>query len=474
MPTIGNLTANLGINSNPWISGLNKSARSMGGFVKNVTSGFAQIGLAAQGAKTVFGALIGPMQEAQDAALAERKFAQVLKSTGNAAGVAKDEIMAYAKERQKMTSFDADDIVGGAGVLGSFTNIKGNAFTQALTSAQDLSAFLGQDLQSSILMVGKALNDPAKGLTALSRAGIQFSQAQKEQIKALQEVGDLAGAQQIILKEMQTQFGGQAKALVDPIMQAKNAWGDAMEDIGAIANEKLLPMMPKLIEGFEKFSDIVVRTVDGLGKMAESIQYTSFVVTALGSGMSLKDAKAAYDEAFGIDAGGGAIGGAAAMKAGLEKNKAMTGGMEKFWTVNPDMFDPLAKEEDFQKKLKADFESAKNRGVKGFEHHNQAGQMMAGLIRDGLGFMESSLMSLGPAVREGGPAKQLGTLEAGTRESFEVMRANVGAGKTDVQEKQLAEAQKQTKLLETLTKKEQTQKEIDQYFRIMESIRDID
>ena len=49
-------------------------------------------------------------------------------------------------------------------------------------------------------MVGKALNDPLKGLTALSRIGVQFTAQQQEQIKAMVEVGDVAGAQKIILR----------------------------------------------------------------------------------------------------------------------------------------------------------------------------------------------------------------------------------------------------------------------------------
>ncbi|MES2155937.1 MAG: hypothetical protein V4510_12455, partial [bacterium] len=59
-----------------------------------------------------------------------------------------------------------------------------------------------------IIKVGKALNDPTKGLTALSRVGILFTDQQKKQIKALQKSGDLLGAQKIILKELGTEFGG--------------------------------------------------------------------------------------------------------------------------------------------------------------------------------------------------------------------------------------------------------------------------
>jgi hypothetical protein len=428
--SFGDLVIALRADASGFAADLNKGKRSLGGFVKGSVRMLADIGLAANTVKSAFGAMIGPMQEAQEAALAERKLAQVFKSTGEAAGIAKDEVMAFAAERQKLTSFDADDTVNAAAILGSFTNVKGSVFTEALTSAQDLSAFMGQDLQSSIRQVGKALNDPAKGIAALARSGIQFSESQKQEIKALQETGQIAKAQAIILKEMQTQFGGQAKALVDPIKQAENAWGDAMETIGAVANEKLLPLMPKLIAGFEGFSNIVIKTVEKLGEMAESVQYTSFVITALGSGMSLKDAKAAYDEAFGIKAKDAGVGGMfGALQAGLKKQEE-----EK------------------------EIATAAAAAVKTQEMQSagkiQAEAYMRDWIGSGLSGLENAYMSLGPpGMEEKAATNQVGSLERNSQEAFDVLRANVGPGGKDVQKDQLAELKKLNKLQEKIEKK---------------------
>jgi hypothetical protein len=85
---------------------------------------------------------------------------------------------------------------------------------------------------------------------------------------------------------------------------------------------------------------------------------------------------------------------------------------------------------------------------------NQAGQFMAGLIRDGLAGLEGGLMSLGPAAKEGsGQMNQIGSLEKGSQEAFDVLRANTSAGKDipkqqlKVQEKQLAVSEKMLKVL---------------------------
>jgi hypothetical protein len=84
-------------------------------------------------------------------------------------------------------------------------------------------------------MIGKALNSPKEGVSALTRVGIQFSEQQKKEIEGFIKLNDLAGAQAIILKELNLQFGGQAKALNDAAGGANNlavAWGNLEESAG--------------------------------------------------------------------------------------------------------------------------------------------------------------------------------------------------------------------------------------------------
>ena len=66
--------------------------------------------------------------------------------------------------------------------------------------------------KDAALQLAKALEDPAKQVTALARSGTVFTEQQKEQIKTLQASGDLLGAQEIILKEIEAQYGGAARA----------------------------------------------------------------------------------------------------------------------------------------------------------------------------------------------------------------------------------------------------------------------
>jgi phage-related minor tail protein len=167
----------------------------------SVAGGFLQAQMAIQAIKMVTGTIGAMMQSTRDAEKQGKKLDAVLASTGGAAGVSGDEIRQMAGDLQRLTDFEDDATIGAAGVLATFTQIRGDTFKSAIVAAQDLSSVMGQDLQSSVVQVGKALNDPIKGITALTRVGVSFSEQQKQQIKQLMSVGDIAGAQAVILAE---------------------------------------------------------------------------------------------------------------------------------------------------------------------------------------------------------------------------------------------------------------------------------
>lgn len=245
MATIGDLVVNLVGNVAP-LKGAFSEAQSL-------LSGFG----------ATLGGLLGTgvaIAAAQEAAQAQAKLGAVLASTGHAAGVSAGEISQLANELMAVTNFGDDATVAAAGVLATFTQIKGDIFKEALISAQDLSSVLGNDLQGSVIQIGKALNDPIKGITALAKAGVSFTEAQKAQIKELVKSGDLMGAQRIILNELKTEFGGAAKAMADPMIQLKNALGEVAEELGTV----LLPLI-------RNFADNVIPFLQKWGQGIASV-----------------------------------------------------------------------------------------------------------------------------------------------------------------------------------------------------------
>ena len=164
---------------------------------------------------------------------AQAQLAATLRSTGAIAGQSVESLNAHAAALQKVTAFGDDAVTAAQGLLLTFTNIRGDVFPQATEAVLNVATAMNTDLKSASIQVGKALNDPIAGVTALARAGIQFTDAQKETIKSLVESGRLVEAQRLVLKELETQFGGSARAaretLGGALTSLGNAWGDLFE-----------------------------------------------------------------------------------------------------------------------------------------------------------------------------------------------------------------------------------------------------
>lgn len=142
----------------------------------------------------------------------------VLTSTGHAANVTREQIDNLAGSLEGVTGVEAESITEGQNLLLTFTNIKNAAgagndiFDRSTKAMVDLATAMGTTSAGSAIQLGKALNDPIKGVSALTRVGVSFTQQQKDQIEALQKSGDIMGAQKIILGELEKEFGGSAEA----------------------------------------------------------------------------------------------------------------------------------------------------------------------------------------------------------------------------------------------------------------------
>jgi hypothetical protein len=199
------------------------------------------------------------MAAATESAQAMAQVDASLKSMGPIAGRTSEQLQEMAGKLEDISLFDDDDILKSVTAnLLTFGNIAGEAFDQAQLAAVNLSAKLGGDLKGSTMMLGKALNDPVKGISALTKAGVSFTEAQKAQIKAMAEAGDLAGAQKIILGELEKQFAGSAKAQRDatPTAAAAQQWRKFEEVVGGIALKALPPLTSALTSVLSAFNNL--------------------------------------------------------------------------------------------------------------------------------------------------------------------------------------------------------------------------
>jgi hypothetical protein len=237
----------------------------------------AGLGAAALGTGLVAGAAAAgyaikeTAEEAEEANKVHAQTAAVLKSTGHAANVSQKDVEGLAGAISRKTGIDDEQIQSGSNLLLTFTNIrnevgKGNdIFNQATETIVDMSAALGQDTSSSAIQLGKALNDPIKGITALQRVGVSFSEQKAEQIKQWVEEGETLRAQKAILRELGTEFGGSAEAQATAMDKIEVGVGNIKESFGNVflpliheaasrLNRDLVPELQATADGWAEIS----------------------------------------------------------------------------------------------------------------------------------------------------------------------------------------------------------------------------
>src|SRR6266568_4140929 len=189
----------------------------------------------------------GVFQESMDAQAGMAQTVSVLKSTHDASGMTADAIADLAGNLSHLTTFSDDTVQAGENMLLTFTNIGKNVFPQATKTVLDMSQALGQDTKNSAIQLGKALNDPITGITALQRVGVTFDDSQKKLIKHFMDTNNIAGAQGVILQELQKEFGGSAVAAGKTFGGQLAIAGQRLDDLKQTIGDKLMPILAQFL-----------------------------------------------------------------------------------------------------------------------------------------------------------------------------------------------------------------------------------
>ncbi len=202
-----------------------------------------------------------------------------IKSTGGAAGMTAKQVEDMAGGFAKTTLFGGDAIKTGDAMLLTFTNIGKDVLPGATDAMLNMAQKMGTDPVASAVQLGKALNDPSKGLTALTRVGVTFTDQQKKQIESMQKAGNIAGAQKIILKELSTEFGGQATAATktyDGQLQMMN------KSLAGVKKSIGIAVLPYLQMMVEKIQGIITPIADFIQKNSQLVAVILSATTAFG------------------------------------------------------------------------------------------------------------------------------------------------------------------------------------------------
>jgi phage-related protein len=244
----------------------------VGDFAKKAGAAFALAAVAATAFAVKFGKDALAAGEAADTA--NSRIQQINESMGlfgeSTAGV-NQSLIKYAEATARATGVDTNSIKATQAKLLTFKELAATAdqlggnFQRTTKAAIDLGAAGFGTAELNAVALGKALNDPIKGISALTRNGITFTESEKERIKVLVESNKIGEAQNMILKAIETQVGGTAEATANATDRMRVGFTQVEERIGLA----LLPVLEKftsfmLDKVFPAFEEYVAPAVQKL------------------------------------------------------------------------------------------------------------------------------------------------------------------------------------------------------------------
>jgi hypothetical protein len=249
------------------LNAVNKRATALTSGVGGLVGGFGAL----SGALTALaagGALKGVMDTFGEYQADILALEQGLKNLGGSAASSLEPLKQLASDLGEQTLFNEEDFNKGFGLLTSFGNIAVEQYGRVAMAASDVAQISGTDVQSAMMQLAKALNAPTQGIAALTRSGIQFTDAQKSVIKELEQTGKIAEAQQLIFKELEKQYGGASVAAAGGFAGALDTMGEKIYDVqkamGPMIEDALKPFVAVITQGADVLGNQLLPAINNL------------------------------------------------------------------------------------------------------------------------------------------------------------------------------------------------------------------
>lgn len=257
-----------------------KVTNSMGKF----TEGVGQAAAAFAG----FSVIKSMVTNFQSAEMAQNKLNKAFENSKGGIGLTKKELESLGKTLEDKTLFGGEAIASVQSKLIAFRNIGGDSFKRATELALDFASATGQDASGAATILGKALSNPIEGLGALKKAGMDFNFEQEQMIEKMVRSGDIAGAQNVILKELETVYKGQAEAQTKgagAIALMTHKFSQLSEQIGGVLFSYLEPLIKFIndsaIPFMQKFGTEIANLAIALGAVVVGINGVSLAMSLL-------------------------------------------------------------------------------------------------------------------------------------------------------------------------------------------------
>jgi len=266
---------------------------------KAAAIGIGAIAAAATAAAVSVGALAMKMVKiGEDANTADDRIRNIIGNMtglGDAAGKVSDRIIKVARAQSMLTAVDSKTIKEAQAKLATFQELAdtademGGMFDRATAASLDLAGAGFGSATENAVQLGKALQDPIAGVGALRRAGVTFTQQEKEKIAALVESNKMFEAQNIIMSAVEKQVGGTAAATANGTAKIRNAISLVIEDAAKPMarafeqiSETVLAMSPAVTSAMDKIAPKIRAVADLIGNsISEALHGDSDRLVAL-------------------------------------------------------------------------------------------------------------------------------------------------------------------------------------------------
>jgi len=241
-----------------WTSGLQRAGSDTMTFGKVASRGFqmgaaALIGLVASLSRAI-PALANMGAESRKADIQLRFMLENMNGISASTDMTIKRMDKYATSVSKATGVDDEQIKAVQKKLLMFSSLRktsdklNGTFDRTTKLAMDLASAGFGNMEDNATKLGRALEDPAHKLNILARAGVIFTNQEKQKIIALQESGQQFKAQEIILEALEKRVGGLAEKSATPFEKMNQQLLEIGDTIG-------LAMLPYLEEMNTRISE---------------------------------------------------------------------------------------------------------------------------------------------------------------------------------------------------------------------------
>lgn len=233
--------------------GANKAVDSTMSKMDKFRSGMKKASVVAGGVLAASGALAkGLVEQGRAARDTNGKISSLterLGTYGNDHQKVADRIIKNAESMSKNTGIDDQAIKSAQTMLLGFDGLAesageaGGMFDRVTNAAVDMEGAGLAPVGKASKDLARSLQEPERGLRRLERSGVSFTDQQKEQIEAMVESGDKAGAQAAIMEKVEKTVKGAGEANADAADKQAAKYQLLKDKLG----QQLLPAYDKLM-----------------------------------------------------------------------------------------------------------------------------------------------------------------------------------------------------------------------------------